>query len=185
MKDELERKLVNDFQELYSDRTKPPTESLMCFGFECDDGWYDLIDSLSRCIKNHVDSQIEHEIIMREILSFRKIFVGFRRGWRSWWWYKHVWQNIKEYIRLRKPLDVDSMQVRAMQVKEKFGGLRFYVHGGSDYIFGLVDMAEMMSYKICEKCGNPGSLNRRGGWYKSVCTKCAKPLEYEKCKTDS
>jgi hypothetical protein len=185
MNPKLTKELIDKYPELYADHTKPPTESLMCFGFECGDGWYDIIDNLSRCIKNQVDSRVEHEIIMREILSFWKIFVGFRRGWRSWWWYKHVWTNIKEYIRLREPLNVDYMQVRAVQVKEKFGGLRFYIHNGSDYIFGLIDMAEMISYKTCEKCGKPGSLHRRGGWLKTVCTKCATPIEYKKAKSDS
>jgi hypothetical protein len=46
MKKELEEKLFNDFPLLYHpDRNI--RESLMCFGFECGDGWYDLIRELS------------------------------------------------------------------------------------------------------------------------------------------
>ena len=184
MKPELENKLCNDFQELYSERVKPSTESLMCFGMDVEDGWYDIIESLSSCIKHHVDSQIEHEIIMRNILSFKKVFVGWEKGWKSKWWYKHVWENIKEYKRLIEPLDVDSMQVRAVQVKEKFGGLRFYVHSSDDQIYGMIEMAEMMSYVTCEKCGQHGSLHRRGYWLKTLCPKCAKSMEYERCKDE-
>jgi len=184
MKPELESKLCNDFQELYSERVKPPTESLMCFGFACDDGWYDIIDSLSKCIKHHVESRIEHEIIVRNILSFEKIFVGWEKGWKTGSWYKHVWQNVKEYKRLQEPLDVDSMQVRAVQVKEKFGGLRFYIHSADDEVFGMIEMAEMLSYVTCEVCGKHGSLHRRGHWLKTLCSKCAKPLEYEEYKNE-
>jgi hypothetical protein len=180
MKPELERKLINDFPELYIEKDRPPTESLMCFGFACDDGWYPIVYSFSKCIKHHVDSKIEHEIIMREILSFKKIFVGWKRGWKTRYWYERLWQNIKEYWRLRNnPLDVDTMQVRAVQVKEKFGGLRFYIHAGNDQVYGMIEMAEMMSYVTCEVCGSHGTMHTRGSWLKTLCPKCAKPTEYK------
>src|SRR5258705_275429 len=40
------------------------------------------------------------------------------------------------------------------QVKEKFGGLRFYFDDGDDYINGLVRFAESISYMTCETCGS-------------------------------
>lgn len=49
-------------------------------------------------------------------------------------------------------------QPAAVQVKEKFGGLRFYIHGGDQYQHGLIDMAEEMSFRICEICGSPGRM---------------------------
>ena len=33
-------------------------------------------------------------------------------------------------------------------VKEKFGGLRFYVEGGDEYIQGLIAMSEAYSYHL-------------------------------------
>jgi hypothetical protein len=57
------------------------------------------------------------------------------------------------------------------QVKEKYGGLRFSISGGDEYCDGLVDMAEHMSYKICEACGNPGKPNK-GGWISVRCESC-------------
>jgi hypothetical protein len=47
-----------------------------------------------------------------------------------------------------------NLQVRALQVKEKFNGLRFYCTGEDDYIRGLIGFAEIMSYIICPECGN-------------------------------
>lgn len=64
--------------------------------------------------------------------------------------------------------DPPAHQVEAVQVKEKFGGLRFYYNGGDDYIRGLVDMAESMSYRTCELCGKPGR-NTKGGWVNTFC----------------
>ena len=180
MKSQLQRKLFNDYPDLYSDRTRPPTESLMCFGITCGDGWYNIIDSLSKCISHHVENEIRREIFLRERLKLSNIFVDWSWGWHKWRWYKDIWRNIKEYIRLRKPLDIDSMQVRAVQVKEKFGGLRFYIVRANDEILGMIQMAEEMSYVTCEECGKPGFLHHKGTWLKTLCTVHAKKSGYKK-----
>ena len=67
-----------------------------------------------------------------------------------------------------------SFVCQATQVKEKFGGLRFYVYGGDDYIDGLIEMAEDMSYKICSECGNKSdpSENNNRGWIYTLCKVC-------------
>ena len=59
-----------------------------------------------------------------------------------------------------------------IQVKEKFGTLRFYYSGGNDYIDGMVTMAETMSSVTCEECGNPGST-LGCGWLTTLCEKHA------------
>lgn len=67
------------------------------------------------------------------------------------------------------------------QVKEKFGGLRFYANAGdvgeaiSRQFYALIREAEARSQEICERCGRPGQLSRRAtyGWYKTVCSTCA------------
>lgn len=63
-------------------------------------------------------------------------------------------------------------QVEAVQVKEKFGGLRFYTNHTDDYIRGLIVMAESMSYFVCEECGDKGKLLRKG-WFMTLCRKHA------------
>jgi len=55
MRNELENKLVEKFPELFGDRDKPPTETLICFGCECDDGWFDLIYTACSVIQNHME----------------------------------------------------------------------------------------------------------------------------------
>ena len=64
------------------------------------------------------------------------------------------------------------------EVKEKFGGLRFYVSCGTERLFKLINEAEKKSYSICEKCGKPGKLRIgklrvRSEWYKTLCETCA------------
>jgi hypothetical protein len=54
------------------------------------------------------------------------------------------------------------------QIKEKFGGLRFYYSGGDDTIDGMVRMAESWACRSCEECGKPGK-SRDGGWIRTLC----------------
>lgn len=58
--------------------------------------------------------------------------------------------------------------VHITQIKEKFGGLRFYVAGASDSLYEAIDAAEKLSYKTCEECGKEGHL-RSGGWIRTLC----------------
>lgn len=57
------------------------------------------------------------------------------------------------------------------QIKEKYGGLRMYHFGGSDFVDGAIQMAENMSYRTCERCGHPGSPNK-SGWIVTLCDSC-------------
>jgi hypothetical protein len=71
---------------------------------------------------------------------------------------------------------------QAVQVKEKFGGLRFYTTGGDKYIDGVISMAESMSYCICEKCGNKGK-KAQTKWILTLCDSCE--ADHKKRKFDS
>jgi hypothetical protein len=62
----------------------------------------------------------------------------------------------------------DYFPVKFDQIKEKYGGLRVYFSGGDQYIEGLVSMAEAMSYKVCDVCGNKGEANKQG-WVSTRC----------------
>ena len=46
-----------------------------------------------------------------------------------------------------------GVKINVQQIKEKFGGLRFYYTGGTDEIDELVAHTENLSYKTCQECG--------------------------------
>ena len=46
MNEELTKKLYEKYPTIFSDKDKPDTESLMCYGLDHGDGWYDIIDKL-------------------------------------------------------------------------------------------------------------------------------------------
>lgn len=64
------------------------------------------------------------------------------------------------------------------QIKEKYGGLRMYVSLEDDYIRGIIDMAESMSYSVCEHTGKPGTICIKGSWLKTLCLEEAAKHEY-------
>lgn len=58
-----------------------------------------------------------------------------------------------------------------IQVKEKFGTLRIYFHGGDDFDLGYAAGLEAASALLCETCGARGST-RGGSWLRTVCDAC-------------
>ena len=76
--------------------------------------------------------------------------------------------NIQSHIDWRVKQGKDCPQVVVEQIKEKFGGLRFYYQGGDDEISGMVRMAEAWADVACEECGAAGK-RRSGGWIRTLC----------------
>jgi len=60
----------------------------------------------------------------------------------------------------------------AVQVKEKFGTLRFYMNSCTDEMDRLIEEAEALSAKTCEVCGNEGHI-RPGKWIQTLCERHA------------
>lgn len=139
MSPELDKKLCEKYPKIFRDRNAPMNQTAMCWGFECGDGWYQIINSLCGQIQSYVD-------------------------WKN--------RSAEEGYKNFEPVE----QVVAVQVKEKFGGLRFYYEGGDEHISGMIRMAESWAANTCEKCGNPGFL-RRGGWLRTLCDEHAEGRE--------
>ena len=66
------------------------------------------------------------------------------------------------------------------QIKEKFGGLRFYINAGSDEVWTIISNYESLSYKVCETCGEQGELRNDIGWYRTLCDKHYNEIKTEK-----
>ena len=60
-------------------------------------------------------------------------------------------------------------QIVAIQVKEKYGELRFYVGSASERQEAMIEFAEALSCRVCEACGSPGSVRSSTGWYATRC----------------
>ncbi len=97
-------------------------------------------------------------------------------------WFSLLWKLSSD---IQKELNKAPFALRndfiVTQVKEKFGGLRFYHYGGNDVIQKLIEDAEGESYKTCEFCGKPGKV-RSGGWIHTLCEVCNTKKETQRKK---
>lgn len=166
MSPELDKRLCKKYPLIFANRNADMTQTAMCWGFDCGDGWYDIINALCFAIQHHINhhkKSIEWDINFNNKLEKAKA-----NNWENWPQY-----HSRETRTVCDPIP----QVVATQVKEKFGGLRFYFSGGDDYIEGLVQMAELMSERTCEICGDKGK-HYSGGWIKTLCNKHAQEMGY-------
>lgn len=93
---------------------------------------------------------------------------GFAVG-EGWWpILESLCANIQSWIDWKNKQSEVVPQVTVEQIKEKFGGLRFYYEGGDEHISGMVRMAEAWADHSCEECGAPGTSGGRG-WIKTLC----------------
>ena len=71
-------------------------------------------------------------------------------------------------------LEASGYSISVEQVKEKFGGLRFYWHAVDlpDNIWNAFDSAvidaEHASYETCEDCGELGTLRNDRSWIRTL-----------------
>jgi hypothetical protein len=158
-------------------RDKSMMETCMCWGFECGDGWFNILDQLMGNIQHHIDWKekqrqwaLDYNVMATQAKAgnfdlFEKTMEGVTDP-------DYKEKRLAEVIAGDfRPVPESIPQVTLDQVKEKFGTLRFYYTGGDDYISGMVSLAESMSGVTCEDCGNPGE-RKGGGWVRTICTPC-------------
>jgi hypothetical protein len=181
MKAELQRKIFEKYPKIFSDRTKPKTETCMCWGLEVGDGWYNLIDILCEALTYTYTTSVEVDEEDGKHLGIEPSTISGEAVY---------------YFTVQPP------QVKASQVKEKYGTLRFYHYLESDekniylletkkypelqkindrfsnYIDGIVHYAETASGRTCEETGQLGELHATGGtrrgWLKTLNREYAK-----------
>lgn len=109
MNPELTAKLYVAFPHLYRGHTKNMEESSMCWGFQCGDGWYQLLFDLS--------------------------------------------QTLSDYTEAHPELDIE-----VVEVKSKFGDLRFSLGVHDEGLKALIDDARTRAATVCELTGSSGQL---------------------------
>jgi len=122
MNKENTKYLFEKYPSLFSQKDLPMTQTCMCWGFECGDGWFKIIDELCEKIQKRCEEKGYNEL-------------------------------------------------KVVQVKEKYGTLRFYLNFGEDEIDKYITEAEEKSAKTCEICGKKGKLIAEA-WYVVRCKKC-------------
>jgi hypothetical protein len=157
MSPELEHKLIKRYPGLFRDVNKSPKETLICFGAECGDGWFDILDNLcgfitnlqknrsyflmkkdSKCIDFHCPDIVFSQI--KEKFGTLRVYWHFAD-----WGYEELAAQIKDTEDLDK-----------------------YISRYSDVIESAIDFCEYLSSKTCEITGKPGKLYSKG-WCVTLC----------------
>ena len=154
MKQELDQLLCEKYPKMMVNRNKNMQETCMCWGFECGDGWFNILDQLMGNIQHHID---------------------WKEKQRNW----AIDFNSKAAKEEMRVVPESIPQVTLDQVKEKFGTLRFYYTGGDDIIDRMVRMAESMSGVTCEECSAPAQTHGPG-WIRTICKPCETKRETER-----
>ena len=117
-------------------------------------GWLPIIDILCEAIQNYCDSTRSIE--------------------------NPDYDPTKEYDRedttTHRYFQVKRKQVTCLQMKEKFGGLRFYTNGEDEFVAGMIRMAAYMCDNTCEGCGTTEDLGVTRGWISVRCKSCAEEV---------
>lgn len=91
---------------------------------------------------------------------------------------ERILDKYAENAKIPKGEDNENCEIYAVQVKEKYGRLRFYMSWEDDEIRELIKVAELLSTQVCEKCGARGKI-RSTGWLETNCDKCFKEKRNE------
>lgn len=183
MSPELTHKLLKRFPVLYQDYYSPMSQTCMCWGFECNDGWFDIIWQLSLAIED----ELGYSWLQKDWLLTKK-------RWAKYWNRFIYWASpVRKFTRIQEGTGINGDPIRirfepgpeprfnflkklmwfpqtgfaVTQVKEKFGTLRVY-SPGNDRIFRYIRWADLLSGETCETCGKPGRV-RGGGWLYCSC----------------
>ena len=159
MREELDKQLCEKYPLLYRDRNAPMTETAMCWGFCCGEGWYNIIDTLSALLCSNYNQAKERYESIKEYYED-----GGKWPWKDG---KVITPEEVEAKRLEM-VEQQKCVPTVTQVKEKFGTLRFYVGAATDEHYNYIRFAEALSARTCEVCGAPGKM-RGHGWYYTDC----------------
>lgn len=102
-------------------------------------------------------------------------------GWGRWISCDPGWYDL--LIDLNRQLAEIDPDYELHQVKEKFGGLRYYISSNTaqwEEMQALIHEYERLSYTICETCGGDGENYTDHGWLLTRCVDCVAGTDIKK-----
>lgn len=91
-------------------------------------------------------------------------------------WFDLLWQlSARLEAALMALPETERRTYAPTNVKEKFGGLRFYLTRYTPEMERAISQAEGQSIRTCEECGKPGARLEAGGVIRTRCAEHAPP----------
>ena len=168
-----EKKLFKKYPELFAQRKLPMTQTAMCWEIDISPGWYELLDSVC----NYITSNFKNNWMFYPPIQFTQVKEKFG-SLRIYYTINH--RTKKEFDKLMKNELINFKFPKWKLLLDKYLGTSFrynkYIddcNKGSACFEGAIELAEDLSSKICEMCGQPGKLLTKG-WYITLCDQCNK-----------
>ncbi len=157
MSPELEQKLIKKYPKLFRNVNKSPKETLICFGCECGDGWFDILDNLCGFI-THIQKCHYYFLTLKDgkCIDFYCPDVVFDQ-------IKEKYGTLRVYWHFGN-LNYEEL---ASQLKDT-ESLDSYINRYSEMIESVISFCEYLSSKTCEVTGKPGKLYSKG-WCVTLC----------------
>lgn len=166
MSPELEHKLIEKYPGLFRDVNKSPRETLICFGAECGDGWFEILDNLCGYLTNLQESRSYYLGLKEDAKddddkgfdgSFHCPDVVFSQVKQKYGTLRVYWNfaEIENYEQIKSKLKNPE------QLDE-------YINKYCDMVENAIDFCEYLSSKTCEITGKPGKLYTKG-WCVTLC----------------
>lgn len=150
-------------------------------------GWHEIVDDLCGAITQYTKCTYRTNMEITSNMYYfwnactsfvdwcYKRFLKMFPKCNKWEYNKPVFSFIEKFrqrsCKCVKYNKVYPPAVKIDQIKEKFGGLRFYYSGGDDCVKGMVFMAEHLCSKTCDATGEAGVLCCRHHWFKTLSPK--------------
>lgn len=116
--------------------------------------------------------------------KYPRIFAGKEPAWSD---LPEGWYRLLDALCKSIELSLTDEQLRdfrVTQIKEKFGGLRFYCNGGTDITSDMIESVEQRSEGICMECGEAGK-RRSGSWVVTMCDFCTAEAALRSARRDA
>mgnify|MGYP003338238573 FL=1 len=133
MRKELDEKLCEKYPLIFKNRHGDMRTTAMCWGFDVGDGWYNIIDVLCGMLYSDYHQAKERYEDTKEWFEDTGHY-----PWRNG---EAITPEKLEELRL-KMVEQEQLVPVASQVKEKFGGLRFYVERATTEHYNYISFAE-------------------------------------------
>lgn len=91
MKAELDALLCERYPLIFAERNLPMTNTCMCWGFACGDGWFDLIDALCERLQFWTDRNHAPQVVARQVKEKWGALCFYPRGSASQKQWGMIW----------------------------------------------------------------------------------------------
>lgn len=85
-------------------------------------------------------------------------------------WFELIWGLCVDLEKMNRTRVAEGLPPHiAIQIKEKFGELKFYLGPTNSEARARISLATIASRRTCEACGRPGNTHEIRGWFKTYC----------------